>query len=286
MKIAFIGAGKVGSAMAILLNLRGYKISHIMSRNLDSAKNLAQKVKSTATTDFKEIIQNTDVIFITTPDRMIKETAGKIAKTGLQAKHQYVFHVCGSQSSESLTVLKETGWMIGSIHPLQAFADIDMAVDILPQTYFALDGEAEAVCLAKKIVEDIGGKSFFVPSDARALYHAAACIASNYTVTIMHAAVQLFEKFGIQEDEAIAALMPIMKGTLANIAAKGTVESLTGPIVRGDSLTIEKHLKKIRQVASNEEEIYKVLGRYTKKIVERKKCLAEQTLNCLENALE
>ena len=54
MKIAFIGAGKVGSAMAILLSLKGYKISYIMSRNVDSAEKLAQRVKSTAATDLKK----------------------------------------------------------------------------------------------------------------------------------------------------------------------------------------------------------------------------------------
>ena len=276
MKIAFIGAGKVGSAMAILLSLKGYKISYIMSRNVESAEKLAQRVKSTAATDLKKGMQDTDVIFITTPDRVIKEMAKKIAETGLKASQQYVFHVCGSQSSESLMVLKENGWVTGSMHPLQAFADIDMAVNILPQTYFALDGDEKAVALAERIVESIGGKSFFVPSQYRALYHAAACIASNYTVTLMHVATQLFEKFGIKEEAAIAALMPIMKGTLANIESKGTINALTGPIVRGDSVTIEAHLAKMRQYAPKEELVYKVLGRYTQEFVQKKEIFSKK----------
>lgn len=276
MKIAFIGAGKVGSAMAILLSLKGYKISYIMSRNVESAEKLAQRVKSTAATDLKKVIQDTDVIFITTPDRVIKEMAKKIAETGLKASQQYVFHVCGSKSSESLMVLKENGWVTGSMHPLQAFADIDMAVNILPQTYFALDGDEKAVALAERIVESIGGKSFFVPSQYRALYHAAACIASNYTVTLMHVATQLFEKFGIKEEAAIAALMPIMKGTLANIESKGTINALTGPIVRGDSVTIEAHLAKMRQYAPKEELVYKVLGRYTQEFVQKKEIFSKK----------
>ena len=283
MKIAFIGAGKVGSAMAILLSLKGYKISYIMSRNVDSAEKLAQRVKSTAATDLKKVIQDTDVIFITTPDRVIKEMAKKIAETGLKASQQYVFHVCGSQSSESLMVLKENGWVTGTMHPLQAFADIDMAVNILPHTYFALDGDEKAVALAERIVESIGGKSFFVPSQYRALYHAAACIASNYTVTLMHVATQLFEKFGIKEEAAIAALMPIMKGTLANIESKGTINALTGPIVRGDSVTIEAHLAKMRQYAPKEELVYKVLGRYTQEFVQKKKFLARKIENKIDN---
>ena len=137
--------------------------------------------------------------------------------------------------------LRKKGIYCGSIHPLQTFVSSKTP---LKEIYMAVGGCEEAIKKAKVIVEDLGGISFYVPENARANYHAAACICSNYTVTLLEIAQQLISPFMETKKDGLKALMPLLKGTVANLEVAGLAkQALTGPIVRGDVATIETHLK-------------------------------------------
>ena len=87
-----------------------------------------------------------------------------------------------------------------------------------------------------------GGRPFLVSGEDKALYHAAACMASNYLVTLMFLVEEIYGRIGLSREEAIRAFWPLVKGTFVNIESKGTIASLTGPIARGDGGTVRKHL--------------------------------------------
>ena len=125
----------------------------------------------------------------------------------------------------------------------------------------AIDGNGKAVTTAQKIVELLQGHSFHVPAEERAAYHAAACICSNYAVTVEALAQRLMSRWVGSETTAWQALLPLFRGTFSNIQETiNPAKALTGPIARGDIITIQKHLQVLPQEYLN---VYCSLGSET-----------------------
>lgn len=264
MKIAIIGAGMVGSAMAILLSSRGYTVVGVASRSFDSARSLGSRIGAPVFRQMEEAVGDSDLILITTPDREIANVSKHLSDRGVVVPGQVVAHTSGAHSSHQLKGIRERGALAISIHPLQSFADTRMAMENLPGSYFAIEGDQDAMPVARKLVADLKGKAFYIDADDKAIYHAAACIASNYLVSLIHLSTGIFNKFGISREEAFKALSPLIKGTINNIERVGTVSALTGPVARGDVSTVGRHLPALAAgVGSEEECLYRLLGRYT-----------------------
>lgn len=262
-KISVIGAGKVGSALAILLKNRGYTISGVSSRTFESARSLASRVGAVAFSKPEDAAAGADLIFITTPDREIQNVSRYISDLGAVGPGQVVAHTSGAHSSHQLAGVRERGAMAVSIHPLQSFADVKTAMENLPGSYFALEGDRGSIPAAEQIVADLKGRSFYIDAADKELYHAAACIASNYLVSLVHLSTGLYEKFGLSRKEAFQALLPLIQGTINNIEKVGPVQALTGPVARGDVSTVEGHLPALAGVGRVEDILYRLMGKYT-----------------------
>jgi predicted short-subunit dehydrogenase-like oxidoreductase (DUF2520 family) len=113
---------------------------------------------------------------------------------------------------------------------------------------------------ASEIVRALGGTMFRIPTASKALYHTAACVASNYFVALFHLAVELMEHAGLGHDEATRVLLPLVEGTLRNLKSVGTPAALTGPIDRGDDGTVLRHLQAMDGLPPEFEQIYRVMG--------------------------
>ncbi|MGB9826630.1 MAG: DUF2520 domain-containing protein, partial [Desulfofundulus sp.] len=107
-------------------------------------------------------------------------------------------------------------------------------------------------------------------AEDKPLYHAAACIASNYLVSLMHLATNLYGRFGLSQKQAFEALYPLVRGTINNIRRVGPVEALTGPVARGDVPTIAGHLPALDRVGSLESRLYRLVGLYTIQVAREK----------------
>ncbi len=261
--LAIVGAGKVGSALAILLQKKGYPVAGVASRSLRSAQALAEALRCPAYENASELTRRAGLVFITTPDREIARTAERIAQEGGFFSGQVVAHTSGAHAAGELRGVKEAGALGVSIHPLQSFADVEGAIKNLPGSYFALEGDERALPLARQVVLDLGGKAFTIGAQDKPLYHAAACIASNYLVSLLHLATGLYQHFGLSREEAFRALFPLVQGTINNVRRVGPVQALTGPISRGDGATIQDHLPALKQVGERELNLYRTLGLYT-----------------------
>jgi len=264
--IALVGAGKVGSALALLLNRQGYPVTGVADMNLSSARRVAEELRVPATVRPEEITAGADVVFIATPDRVIAHVAGEIDRRGGFRAGQVVFHTSGAHPAEEVGAARHSGALVASLHPLQSFADISMAMENLRGSFFAVEGDAGALPLAEQIVEDLGGRVFFIAAQDKPLYHAAACIASNYLVSLMHLATGLYARFGLSRQEAFQALFPLVQGTIRNISLAGPAQALTGPVARGDSITLEGHLAALKEVGEQELDLYRKFGLYTIKV--------------------
>lgn len=271
--MAVVGAGKVGSALALLLSQRGYMITGVADKSLSAAERLAGELKVLATGKPEEITGSADVVFITTPDRVIARVAEEISEKGGFIAGQAVFHTSGAHPAEAVGAARRSGALAASLHPLQSFADVNMAMENLEGSYFALEGDAGALPVAEQIVRDLGGRSFTIAAKDKPLYHAAACIASNYLVSLMHLATGLFNRFGLSREEAFQALFPLVQGTVSNIAQVSPTLALTGPIARGDGTTVEGHLAALGEVGKQEMDLYRILGLYTLKVALEKESI-------------
>jgi len=269
-KIAIIGAGKVGGAIAILLKERGYTVSGVASRSFDSALILGSRVGAPAYRSPEDAAGGADIVFITTPDREIAGVSKHISDLGAVGPGQVVAHTSGAHPSGHLEGVRERGALAVSIHPLQSFADVETAIKNLPGSYFALEGDQDALPAAQQVVADLGGRAFDINAEDKALYHAAACIASNYLVSLLHLSTGLYEKFGLSRREAFQALLPLVQGTINNIESVGPVQALTGPVARGDVSTIREHLPAMAGAGGEENRLYHMLGRYTVRIAMEK----------------
>lgn len=263
---AVIGAGRVGSALAILLKRAGYPVAGIVSKTTASAKQLASAVAAVGSTRPSGIVENAELVFIATPDREIEGVASSLSQKGLVHSGQIYIHTSGAASSDIMSAVKAAGAYAVSMHPLQSFANVVAALENLPGSYFAVEGDEKAHGVVKQLVADLGGISFAIKPTDKPLYHAAACIACNYLVALMHLSTGLFARFGVSGKDAFAALKPLVEGTINNISQVGPVRGLTGPIARGDVPTIEGHLNALDAEYPEVADIYRVLGAYTVQI--------------------
>lgn len=270
LKIGVIGTGVVGSAIALLLRQKGHIITGVCSKNGITAAKLAASVECQCYHNPIDILSDGEIIILSTPDRELEGLAHLLADSGRVKAEQVFYHMSGVLPAQVLHPLQDAGATVGSIHPLQSFATIEKAIENIPGSFFAIQGDDKASQLALPIVEDLSGEAFKLRSEDKALYHLGACVASNYLVGLIHFAVNLYKEIGMSEVQATKALMPLIRGTVANIVELGPVKALTGPLARGDISTIEKHLHALEVLNPGLTEVYKTMGRYTTLVAEKK----------------
>jgi predicted short-subunit dehydrogenase-like oxidoreductase (DUF2520 family) len=274
--VSIIGAGVVGTSLGYLLKKNGYKIVSIGSRTLASAEKAREFIgEGRATDDVISAASSSGIVFITTPDDAIEEVCNKIAeKDGFQ-KGAVVFHVSGALPSTILITARKKGAKIASLHPLQSLASVEEGIKNIPGSYFFMEGDKEALSVAREIVNAFGGKEITLDVKKKVLYHAGAAVASNFLVATIGFAMELFETAGINREDALEAIKPLINGTIKNIYNLGIPKALTGPISRGDKKVVEDHLKAISKNSSEMLRLYSEIGKYTVKLGVEKGTLKE-----------
>lgn len=267
MKFGIIGAGIVGTALAVRLVEAGHKCIGVNTRS----RNSLERFRKYLTIDhlpLEELVPAADSLFITTQDGVIRTVAENLCAKELIKPGQVWIHCSGSLPSEILRVRKSLPVQCLSLHPLQAFANVEQALAILPGTHFGIEGDNPV--LGEEIVRDLGGIPHSIVAEQKSLYHAGAVVASNYLVVLASLAVELFGEAGIPAEGALASLLPLMRGTLYNLEQVGLPQALTGPIARGDAQVVQGHLD---QMPPNLVELYKRLGLKALELGESKKNL-------------
>jgi predicted short-subunit dehydrogenase-like oxidoreductase (DUF2520 family) len=267
LKIGIIGAGKVGFTLALALTKAGYTVNAVSSLSISSAYKLADKLPSAVVFEGSQGVADAcDIIFIATPDSAISQIAASITPH----PNQIVCHLAAGVPIKVLDPLRTQGAVTGVFHPLQAIGSSNAA--ILPGITFAIEADEPLFKILREMAVALGGRVIELKGDDRVLYHASAIMASNYLVTLVSLAAGLWQGFGTQE-QAIRALVPLIRGTLDNIEQIGIPDCLTGPISRGDTETIEKHLRIVAEFAPQTLDAYKMLGLKTIPIASAKRSI-------------
>jgi len=297
LDICVIGAGRLGTTVSCMLARKekdGVRLKAVASKSLESLNRAKRIIGSKAkdivfTLENKKAASLADCVLICTPDDIIGAACGEIfADKNQILKNRYALHFSGSKSLSVLNQAREAGAEVASIHPLKSFASIKEAVRTLPGTVFGITYcSKESKRISEFIVKNLGGKAIEVDDEKKVLYHAAACVASNYLVTLINYAVLIHKKVGIKPEDSLEGLMGLVEGTVSNIKKMGAERSLTGPIARGDVGTIREHIENFNKFFNRENiSLYKMMGRETSKIAYSNKWIDKNTERELKRILK
>jgi predicted short-subunit dehydrogenase-like oxidoreductase (DUF2520 family) len=253
--IGFIGAGKVGTSLGKYFETKDIKLSGYYSRSLDSSKAAADFTNSAFYTEIGELISDSNIIMITTPDDAIKKIWKSLKKYNL--KDKIICHTSGSLSSDIFDDIYTSGAFGYSIHPMFAFSDKFTTFKNLKSAYFSIEGSEKYLPSLKKFFKSLGNEVFILSKDNKPLYHLASVTASNLVLSLINIACNYLEKCGVDSTKSLDALLPLVNNNIQNISEKGFIDALTGPIERGDAGTVVNHLKAI---PLEHKSLYKILS--------------------------
>ena len=259
VKLGFIGAGTVGSALATRLSSKGYQVVAVSSRGQTSARNLARSINCRAFDNNQDVTDAAELVFITTPDDVIAAVTSEIQ----WHPGQGVVHCSGADSTKILEPAMKLGVQVGVIHPLQTFASAKQAIENMPGSTFVLEADEPLLTTLKEMATALDGHWIELEAKDKVIYHAAAVITCNYLVTLVKLATDLWQTFNVPTQQATQALLPLIRGTIHNIETVGIPQCLTGPIARGDTGTIKKHLEALQKVTPAILSTYRELGLQT-----------------------
>jgi predicted short-subunit dehydrogenase-like oxidoreductase (DUF2520 family) len=282
---AIIGTGMVGTAIGYLLKKAGYEIVAIADKSTASLRRAQSYIGGKAYRKPQEVLRKADCVLITTPDDIILSVCKDIALSPL-IKGKYIFHMSGAGGLNLLEPAKKAGSAVATIHPLQSFSSIDNAIQNIPSSYFGITANAKAKTQAETIVLALGGNPIYISSKQKSLYHAAACIASNYLVSLLNVVESIYQSIGISEKNAKKAYLPLVYGSLKNIELSGSIQALTGPIARGDSGTIQKHVDAINAHLPQYASLYASLGLATVNVAKKKGTLNSRQAKIIRDILK
>jgi len=247
--VTVIGAGSLAGFLAPALTKAGYKIEEIVARpsSLPRARTLAKTVGARVVTLANAVLE-TDILWFCVPDREILSAAQSIAarlrvmRPGVRPR--FAFHSSGVLASQELNVLHKFGVAVASVHPLMTF--VSESQPSLVGVPFAMEGDRQALKLAKRVVRDLGGESLLLPAKRKAAYHAFATMTSPLLLAYLVTLEEVARKAGISRERAGRMGLPIMQQTIANYASRGPAKSFSGPFIRGDVATVRGHLSVLK----------------------------------------
>jgi predicted short-subunit dehydrogenase-like oxidoreductase (DUF2520 family) len=209
-----------------------------------------------------------DLIIIATPDAAIESVANKLAAAFRPAasskRRRTALHTSGATSSQILGPLRRAGFATGSFHPLVSIADVQSHPDSFRGVHFCVEGDRDAVRVARMVIAQLGGRSFTIKPESKPLYHAAAVMTSGHTVALFDFALLMLRQCGLSAREAQRILLPLLRSTVANLENETPSRALTGPYTRGDFETARKHLTALQASGlERASEVYKILARHS-----------------------
>lgn len=258
-RIAIVGAGNLGSALAVSLRNAGFAIDAVIARSTErsvkKARHLAKEIGARALSDADDL--SAELVWFCVPDSEIARAAQTWAPR-FRWKGTVALHSSGALTSDELEPLRRRGAAVASVHPLMTF--VSGSRPALAGVPFAIEGDRRAVQMARRIVRELGGQPFGIRKQDKPAYHAWGTFASPLLTALLATTERVAGLAHVKRKDAVRRMIPILQQTLANYAERGAARSFSGPIIRGDVDTVNLHLKVLRSVPSARE-VYGSLAR-------------------------
>jgi predicted short-subunit dehydrogenase-like oxidoreductase (DUF2520 family) len=265
--LAIIGAGRVGRALGRRLRELGWRIGAVITRSEASARRGVRFIGAGKPhARMTRQILTSRVILIAVPDDEIAGVAQELARIGAEElRGKVVLHTSGALDARVLDPVKACDAAVGSMHPLQSFSGV--AVPSLEGRVFAVEGDSQAVRMARQIARSLGGSPVRIPSGKKLLYHAAATMAASNVLAIEEAASQLLISVGMKRSQATRALLTLTRQVLENLEQLGPRAAWTGPLSRGDFRVVEAHLEALRESPAEFARAVETLNQLTARVL-------------------
>jgi predicted short-subunit dehydrogenase-like oxidoreductase (DUF2520 family) len=235
-RVGVVGPGRLGTALAAALREGGVRVEGPAGRG--------------------EVPRDCDAIVLCVPDAEIPAAAATVAGAAPLVGH--------TSGATPLTALEAAGGAAFGLHPLQTFPPGSGAAAFAGAGCAVAGSAPEALAFAGRLARALGMTPFEIDDEGRAAYHAAASIASNFTVTLLAAAERIAAGAGLAPHEARALLAPLVRRTVESVAELDPERALTGPVARGDHATVEAHRRALEDAAPELLELFDELVRHTR----------------------
>ena len=281
--IGLIGPGRVGAGLALALTQAGYAVRLHGRQKKTLSTPLTMTVGDGVTPP--PWLGDIEILILAVRDDAITPLAASLAKARAVDERHVVLHLSGVQGQEALGPLVTSRAGLGSIHPLQTIVEPELAPARLKGAWAAVEGMPRAVEAGEQLAQGLGMRPFRIATKAKPIYHAGAVFASNYLVVVEAVAQRLLRHAGLSDADAWAALRPLVEGTIENLSRHEPREALTGPVVRGDTATIDRHLQSL---AVDDAKLYRALGRAALELAQKQgmdESIAEKVADALATDL-
>src|SRR2546430_4966459 len=254
--LGFIGAGRVGTGLASAFARAGVNVGASASGTRAWARKLAKRVRGARACAPQEVADRADIAFLTVPDDAIEAVAAGIRWRAGSA----CVHCSGAADLEVLRKAVADGAIAGGFHPLHMFGEAGEPSAALAGSSIALAGPDALVQRLARLARALDARPLRLPEGGRALYHAAANFSGAFVIALIQEAVALWGRLGIAQGAALAALLPLLRGTADNVEKLGAAGGLGSAIARGDAGTIRRHLDVLAREAPDSLELYRILS--------------------------
>lgn len=254
--IGVIGAGRLGTALAWCLARHGLPVVAVASRSAASARRLADGVNGCAVLTPEAVVARCDLVLLTPPDAAIAPLAQALPwRPGVAA-----VHCSGATELSALDSARAAGAQVGGLHPLMSAADPAAAAEQLPGCTVTIEASGPLHRTLTTLAARLGCPVNELPPGQRAAYHAAAGYASQFVHVLLREAALIWQHWGATEDQALRALLPLLRGTLASLARAGIAGGMPGPVSRGDVASVERHVQALADLGGDTLALYQALA--------------------------
>jgi len=260
LRVGVVGVGRVGGSLAAALARAGHEVTAVSAVSDRSVARAQQLFPQARVLPADELVGEVDLVLVAVPDDVLRPLVTGLARVDAWRPGVLVAHTSGAQGIGVLDAAAARGVVALALHPVMTFTGRPEDLDRLVGAAFGVTAEEELRAVAESLVVEMGGEPVWVPESARAQYHAALSIGSNFLVTLVNDAVALLTGAGVAEPQRLVA--PLLSASLDNVLRLGDA-ALTGPVSRGDVATVASHVDTLRRVAPEQVEAYLALARRT-----------------------
>lgn len=257
-RVAVIGPGRVGTAVALALAHAGYEIAAVAGRGEASLRAFTERFPAADVRAPADAARVGELVLVSVPDDELAGVIRDLARDDAVVEGSRWVHVSGAAGLAELRPAALAGAAVAACHPAQTFPDPDTGYANLPGTSWAVTAAEGDLGWAQVLVTDLRGRPVAVPAASRGLYHTGLTLGANGTSTVVSVARDLLLGAGISAPEAF--LEPLATAA-ARIAAHEGAAGLTGPVRRGDAATVARQLEELADAMPEAVDAYVVLAR-------------------------
>ena len=260
LRIGVIGAGRVGTALAVALSRAGHRITAASAVSEASRERVRRYLSGVPVSQPADVADASDLVLLTVPDDALPGLVRGLAATGAPLAGRMLVHASGRHGLAVLEPATQQGALPLALHPVMTFTGRADDADRLAGICFGVTAPAVLRPAAEVLVMEMGGEPVFIAEADRDLYHAALAGAANHLVTQVVQAEDLLVKAGVGQPARM--LGPLLSAALDNALRLGDA-ALTGPVARGDAETVAGHVAALRAEAPEALPAYLALARLT-----------------------